>query len=256
MFKDIPALVMPFLKPYTDAITRRGERPNEFNPAVDVFNQEKAYTIHVMLPGAKKQDIGIEWNAETSNLRISGVVHRPGDEELLKSVAHNESKVGYFARAINLGPKDKVRILKDDITAKLEAGILRITIPKDLKERKKFVKKIVVQGSSPISSDHEKSDSEIDVEARERQGKEKGKGKVDGSEKGMVADVQAKIEAEAEAEADEQADGGAEMQAHVDEDPEEELPSYEEEKSQGRSSDAEGEDWEDVKRIAVVDQTW
>ncbi|KKY26949.1 putative heat shock protein 42 [Diplodia seriata] len=110
------------------------ERENtqgDFKPEADVFDTESSYVIHVSLPGAKKEDVGVSWDAEKSEISISGVVHRPGDEEFIKTLALNERKVGPFERKIRLGSRANPAQVDDDaITAKLEDGILRVEVPK------------------------------------------------------------------------------------------------------------------------------
>lgn len=89
-------------------------------------------TVHVSLPGAKKEDVAVSWDAEKSALTISGVVYRPGDEELLKTLALDERKeVGAFERKVRLGSRvNPAAVDVEGITAKLEDGILRVEVPK------------------------------------------------------------------------------------------------------------------------------
>ncbi|OTB07556.1 hypothetical protein M426DRAFT_19894 [Hypoxylon sp. CI-4A] len=111
------------------------QQDDSFTPPVDVFNTEKAYVLHVSLPGAQKEDIGLNWDGEKIN--IAGVVHRPGNEEFLQSLAPSERKVGMFERSIKLPPAgsdDKEDIDGVGITAKMENGILIVTVPKTEKE--------------------------------------------------------------------------------------------------------------------------
>ncbi|OTA69513.1 HSP20-like chaperone [Hypoxylon sp. EC38] len=106
-----------------------------FTPPVDVFNTEKAYVLHVSLPGALKEDIGVNWDGEKIN--IAGVVHRPGDEQFLQSLASSERKVGMFERSIKLPPpgsEEKEEVDSVGITAKMENGILIVTVPKTEKD--------------------------------------------------------------------------------------------------------------------------
>lgn len=110
---------------------------NSFVPPVDVFATEKAYVLHVALPGAKKENVGVNWDGDKGLLNLAGVVDRLGDEEFLRSLAQSERKVGVFERAVKLppGPNDeKEKIDGDSITAKLEDGVLIITVPKVEKE--------------------------------------------------------------------------------------------------------------------------
>ncbi|KAI2640734.1 HSP20-like chaperone [Hypomontagnella submonticulosa] len=106
-----------------------------FTPPVDIFNTEKAFVLHVSLPGAMKEDIGVNWDGE--KLNIAGVVYRPGNEEFLQTMTSSERKVGMFENSIKLPPVGSGE--KDDvdglgITAKMENGILIVTVPKTEKE--------------------------------------------------------------------------------------------------------------------------
>lgn len=87
--------------------------------------------MHLSLPGAHKEDIGVSWDPEKSELNIAGVVHRPGDEEFLKALALDERKVGAFDRKVRLGTRaTPAQVDVDGITAKLENGILVVEVPK------------------------------------------------------------------------------------------------------------------------------
>lgn len=103
----------------------------DFVPEADVFDTESAFVVHVSLPGAKKEDVGVNWDAEKSELSVAGVIYRPGDEEFLKTLAINDRKVGPFERKIRLGSRaNPATIDSDGITAKLEDGVLRVQVPK------------------------------------------------------------------------------------------------------------------------------
>ena len=112
----------------TDAAEKAQE---DFKPDVDVFDTTEAFVVHVSLPGAKKEDVGVNWDSEKSELSIAGVVYRPGDEELLKTLALDERKVGAFERKVRLGSRaNPAQVDVDGISAKLEDGVLRVEVPK------------------------------------------------------------------------------------------------------------------------------
>lgn len=70
-------------------------------------------------------------------LRVAGVVHRPGDEEFQATLVRGERRVGAFAREVVLPPdgeKGNEEIDADAITAKMEDGVLVVTVPKVEKE--------------------------------------------------------------------------------------------------------------------------
>jgi HSP20 family protein len=109
---------------------------NNFTPPIDVFSTPAAYVLHVALPGAKKEDVGVNWDAEKSELNVAGVVYRQGDEEFLKTLSKKERRVGMFERSVKLPPgeEEKEEVDGDNITAKLEDGVLIVTVPKVEKE--------------------------------------------------------------------------------------------------------------------------
>ncbi|KAH8675744.1 HSP20-like chaperone [Xylariales sp. PMI_506] len=116
----------------------RDEQNDEaFVPPVDIFNTEKAYILHISLPGAVKEDVGVNWDSDRNLLNIAGVVYRPGNEEFLQSLHSSERKVGMFERNIRLPLEDSdeaEEILASAISAKMENGILIVTVPKVEKE--------------------------------------------------------------------------------------------------------------------------
>ena len=109
---------------------------NTFIPPVDIFSTSQAFVLHVALPGAKKEDVGVNWDAEKGLLNLAGVVYRQGDEEFLKTLSKSERKVGVFERTVKLPPgeAEKEEIDGDAISAKLEDGVLVVTVPKVEKE--------------------------------------------------------------------------------------------------------------------------
>ncbi|KAI4176364.1 MAG: hypothetical protein LQ343_001103 [Gyalolechia ehrenbergii] len=105
--------------------------PKDFSPPADVFDIEESYIIHVSLPGAKKEDVGVNWDADKSELSVAGVIYRPGDEEFLKTLALDERQVGVFERKVRLGSRATPAVVDDDrLSAKMEDGVLVVTIPK------------------------------------------------------------------------------------------------------------------------------
>lgn len=103
----------------------------DHTPSADVFDTPTSYVIHISLPGAKKEDVGVNWDAEKSELSVAGVIYRHGDEEFLKTLAVDERMVGPFERKIRLGTRaSPANVDADGITAKLEDGVLRVVVGK------------------------------------------------------------------------------------------------------------------------------
>lgn len=121
-----------------DVNEQHDKRDDNFAPPLDIFNTEKDYVLHFALPGAMKEDVGVHWDADKGLLNVAGVVYRPGNEEFLQSLTSTcERRVGMFERSIKLPPAgadDKDEVDAHNITAKMENGILIVTIPKAEKE--------------------------------------------------------------------------------------------------------------------------
>jgi len=89
---------------------------------VDVQENEKEYYIEAELPGVKKDEINLELNE--GKLTIS-VNREENSEQVTKTYIHRERRYSSMQRAIYL--KD-AKI--DNIKARLEEGVLNITVPK------------------------------------------------------------------------------------------------------------------------------
>lgn len=132
---DLSALADAFVPGYfggnNDNSAARDGPPDDgtFTPEIDVFDTPSAYVIHASLPGAKKSDLSITYSAQRFSVCISGVVTRPGvDEDMMATLALDERKIGSFERQVKL--ERGVQIEEDKIGAKLEDGVLRVTVPK------------------------------------------------------------------------------------------------------------------------------
>lgn len=112
----------------TDAAGNNDE--STFTPPTDVFTTPTAYTLHISLPGAKKEDIGVHYAATTSILTIRGVIYRPGNEDFLATMTSGERSVGMFERNVVLDGQNGGEVDGDGITAKLEDGVLVVTVPR------------------------------------------------------------------------------------------------------------------------------
>ena len=129
----VPEDVLSHVVPRDDMTSKDAANANskDFTPPADIFDTPDAYVVHVSLPGAKKEDVGVNWDADKSELNIAGVIYRPGDEEFLKTLALDERKVGVFDRKVKLGSKaNPANVDADGIAAKMEDGVLLVTIPK------------------------------------------------------------------------------------------------------------------------------
>lgn len=131
------------------------EQPNEgadFVPPVDIFDTKTQYIVHVSLPGAKKDDLSIDYDASESALRLAGVIYRPGmTEDLHEALVVEERirEVGVFEREVRLGTQEApADISVDEISAKLEEGVLVVILPKVVRQPMPKKKVVVEDGNS------------------------------------------------------------------------------------------------------------
>lgn len=111
---------------FTDlGLTRRSEQAgqNRMTPALDIYEDEKKWTVHTELPGVKKEDIKLE--TQGNHLVISGECNRKSEYKE-NNVRYQERRYGSFSRTVPL-PED---VDKSKINAKYENGVLEVTIPK------------------------------------------------------------------------------------------------------------------------------
>jgi HSP20 family protein len=112
---------------FNDTLSRSGGSSYSFVPRVDVLEDEKAFEIHVAVPGMNKEDFKIDLN--DNYLTISGErkITREKKENNFHSV---ETQFGTFSRSFTL--PENVDATK--INAKYVNGILELNIPKDEKK--------------------------------------------------------------------------------------------------------------------------
>ncbi|OQD66730.1 hypothetical protein PENPOL_c004G01046 [Penicillium polonicum] len=120
----------------------------DFTPSVDVFDTPAKYIVHVSLPGAKKSDLSIDYDADESVLHLAGVVYRPGvNEDMHQALVMEErgQHVGVFEREVRLGTRvAPAFVVVDGISATLEHGVLNVTLPKIVQDPEVGKKKVIV----------------------------------------------------------------------------------------------------------------
>lgn len=95
----------------------------EWNLALDVVEDEDAYTVKASIPGIKPDDVEITYNKGT--LTIKGEVK--DETETTKGEYHlRERRFGVFSRSIML----PTTVKSDDIHASVENGVLSLRLPK------------------------------------------------------------------------------------------------------------------------------
>jgi HSP20 family protein len=112
---------------FNESLSRSGGSAYSFVPRVDIVEAEKAYEIHVAVPGVSKEDFKIDINDNI--LTISG--ERKFSKEKKESNFHVvETQFGTFSRAFTLPENADAAT----ISAKYVNGILEVTVPKDEKK--------------------------------------------------------------------------------------------------------------------------
>lgn len=120
---------------FNESLSRTGGSQYSFVPKVDIVENEKAFEIHVAVPGMNKEDFKIDLNDNL--LTISG--ERKFTREKKENNYHSiETQFGTFSRSFSLPENvDAARI-----GAAYVNGILEINVPKDEKKTLKTTIKV------------------------------------------------------------------------------------------------------------------
>jgi HSP20 family protein len=112
---------------FNESNVRSGGSQYSFVPKVDITENEKAFELHVAVPGMSKEDFKLDLN--DNFLTVSG--ERKYSREKKENNFHSiETQYGTFSRAFSL-PEN---IDAGKISASYVNGILEITLPKDEKK--------------------------------------------------------------------------------------------------------------------------
>ncbi len=120
---------------FNDSLSRSGGSAYSFVPKVDIIEAEKAFELHLAIPGVEKEDFKIDLNE--NRLSVTG------ERKFSKDKKDNnlflvETQYGNFSRTFTL--PENVDVSK--ITAAYKNGILEITVPKDEKKNVKTTIKV------------------------------------------------------------------------------------------------------------------
>jgi len=112
---------------FNESVARSGGSSYSFVPKVDVLETEKAFLVHVAVPGVSKEDFKIDLN--DNYLTVSG--ERKFKNEKKDHNFHSvETQYGSFSRSFSL-PEN---VDAAGINAQYNNGILEINVPKDEKK--------------------------------------------------------------------------------------------------------------------------
>jgi HSP20 family protein len=93
-----------------------------FVPSTDVYETEEGLTLVMEMPGASRDNLNV--SLEEGVLKIEGRLD-PSKYNGLDPI-YTEYNVGHYARSFSLSDK----VDQDNIGAKLEDGVLTLTLPK------------------------------------------------------------------------------------------------------------------------------
>lgn len=118
-----------FFPSFLDSMAREDwfgglERFSDTMPAVNIKEQDEAFTLELAAPGLKKEDFKIELDKDV--LTVSAEVSEDSKTEVDGKYNRREFKYASFMREFTL-PKT---IDKDQINATYTDGVLHVTLPK------------------------------------------------------------------------------------------------------------------------------
>ncbi|KAH7034421.1 HSP20-like chaperone [Linnemannia elongata] len=93
------------------------------SPAVDVYETDKGWNVHVELPGVKKEDIKIDSSDKAVTLSAESKFSQDYNRD---NVRYQERRFGTYSRTIPL--PDNVD--RDKIDANFKDGVLNLFLPK------------------------------------------------------------------------------------------------------------------------------
>ena len=115
-------------------------KANATAPAINVKETDKAYTVELAAPGMTKEDFNVHINDE-GNLIIKMEKKNETKEED-KSARYLRREFSYTKYEQTLILPDDVQ--KNDIAAKVEHGVLTVSLPKVVEEKVKVSRQIEI----------------------------------------------------------------------------------------------------------------
>lgn len=138
-YSDFGSLLSPFAEDVFGIFPSRKGRSHigtTGSISVNVSEDTKVYHVQAEIPGVKKDDVEIEFKGSNLILRVQ---KKDEFKEKTKTTSIQEMSYGFFERSLPF-----YNIKEDEISAKLENGILYIEIPKN-SQSKGHKKKIVIK---------------------------------------------------------------------------------------------------------------
>lgn len=122
-------------------------KANSTAPAINVIETEDDYRVEVAAPGMTKEDFNIRID-ENDNLVVSMEKKEETKEEMPENDNQGKKEGRYLRREFSYSKFQQTLVLpenvdKDKIEAKVENGVLTITIPKRSEEEAQKAEKVI-----------------------------------------------------------------------------------------------------------------
>ena len=109
-------------------------------PAINVKENDKAYTVELAAPGMQKEDFNVHINDE-GNLIVK-MEHKSEEKEEDKNTRYLRREFSYTKFEQTLILPDDVK--KEDISAHVDNGVLTVELPKMQKEENRVSRQITI----------------------------------------------------------------------------------------------------------------
>ena len=101
---------------------QRGQTERHYAPNTDIFETEDTMVVVMEIPGVDRDELTIK--LENNTLSIEGRVNYSKYDDL--KPVYREYNIGHYSRSFSVSDK----IDREGITAKVEDGVLTLTLPK------------------------------------------------------------------------------------------------------------------------------
>lgn len=121
-FDPIDQMFPDFFRRFALPMRLADDTPGDIR--IDVIEKDKEYEVRAEIPGAKKEDIRVK--VEGNFVSISAEVKKDREEKSAGRVVLKETYVGSASRGFSLAHEIDAK----GVVAKLEDGVLKLTLPK------------------------------------------------------------------------------------------------------------------------------
>ncbi len=141
IFDDLMDLTFPMMRDFGDIDKKLYGKHANHVMKTDVHENEGGYEVDIDLPGFKKEEIAL--NLENGYLTVSAAKGLDKDEEDKRGkLIRRERYCGSMQRSFYVGEN----VTDDEIKARFEDGVLKLTVPKKDEKKLPERKTIMIEG--------------------------------------------------------------------------------------------------------------